>query len=115
MMLNDFLTIDMLRVFLVAVSVTVILTEFFKEAVDWVFAKIKINIPTKYVTLFFALLIVFLPIIIDGLITVEIIATGILNAILLSLTAMKSYETILEKAISKIEKKQDSSDSVTGK
>lgn len=104
--MNEFLTIDMLRVFVVAVSITVMLTEFFKEAIDWLFNKLKIVVPTKYVVFFFALVVIFLPMILGGLITVEAISTGILNAVLLSLTAMKSYDVILERAISKIDKNE---------
>jgi len=97
----------MLRVFVVAVSVTVILTEFFKEAVDWVAKKLNIRVPTKYVVFFFALFVVFLPIILDGLISFETVTTGILNAILLSLTAIKSYDTIVERGITRIKLKKE--------
>ena len=101
--MSEFMTIDMLKVFAVAVTFTVILTEFFKEAVDWICGKFKIDIPTKYVVFFFALVVIFLPIYIDNTISIESILTGFLNSILLSLTAMKSYDTIVDRAITKIE------------
>ncbi len=106
-MFNDFITLDMLRVFLVAVSVTVLLTQFFKEAVDSLFKIFNLHVPTKYVVFFWALITVFLPLYFDDAITPEVIATGIINAILLTLTAQKSYETILEKSIIKITKEKE--------
>lgn len=108
--MSDFVTIDMLKIFAVAVTFTVIFTEFFKEAVDYLCKKFNKKIPTKYVVFFFALIVIFLPIILDGVISVETVATGFLNAILLSLTAMKSYDTIVDKAIAKIETKEEKED-----
>lgn len=104
-MFNDFLTIDMLKAFPVAVSVIVILTEFFKDAIDLLFKKLKIKVQTKYVVFFFALIIVYLPI--RETITFEVIASGILNAVLLSLTAMKSYDTIVNRAMIKTKGKKN--------
>lgn len=112
--MNEFITIDMLKVFAVAVSITVMLTEFSKEAVDWIFSKLKINIHTKYVVFFFALVVIFLPFIIEKLITVEAIFTGVLNAVLLSLTAMKSYDTIRDRTIAKINREKEQIDSIAG-
>lgn len=106
-MFNEFITLDMLKVYLVAVCATVVFTEFFKEAVDSLFKIFNLHMPTKYVVFFWATLVVFLPIYFDSLITPEAIATGIINAILLTLTAQKSYETILEKSIIKITKEKE--------
>ncbi|HZJ77131.1 MAG TPA: hypothetical protein VFC70_05415 [Oscillospiraceae bacterium] len=105
-MFSDFMTIDMLKVFMVAVSATVILTEFFKETVDWICKKFQVKVHTKYVVFFFALIVIFLPIILDKLISIETVATGFLNAILLCLTAMKSYDTIVDRAIARIEERK---------
>lgn len=104
-MFDDFITVDMLKTFPVAVSITVILTQFFKEAIDGLFKKLKIDVHTKYVVFFFALIVVFIPI--KESITFGVVAAGVLNAILLSLTAMKSYDTLVDKAITKIEEKKD--------
>jgi len=88
-------------------------SQLFKDLVDWVFKLIglviskaigkpyKLKIPTKYVVFIFALMVVFAPLYFDVVLTPPVIVAGILNGILLTLTAMKSYETILDKAIKK--------------
>lgn len=43
-MFTDFLTLDMLKVFFVAVAVTVLLTEFFKDIVDGILKLISLAI-----------------------------------------------------------------------
>jgi hypothetical protein len=112
-MFTDFLTLDMLKVFFVAVAVTVLLTEFFKDIVDGIFKLFglavskaigktyELHIPTKYVVFTFALMVVFAPLYFEAVLTPQVIVAGVLNGILLTLTAMKSYETILDKAIKK--------------
>jgi hypothetical protein len=103
--MNQFLTIEMLKAFPVAVSVTVILTEFFKDIIDCLFRKVNFHLPTKYIVFIFALIVIFLPHIVEKTVSLEIIITGVLNAILLSLTAIKSYETIVQRAVTKMSRK----------
>jgi galactitol-specific phosphotransferase system IIC component len=88
----------MLKTFAVVVMVVVLVTEFFKEAVDKLFNLVGWHVPTKYVVFFWALFIIFGPLYYEGTITGVAIFMGVLNAIFVSLAAMKLYESILEKA-----------------
>jgi len=101
-MFDNFITLDMLNTFLVAVSVTVMLTQFFKDAIDWVWFKLwKKKTNTKYIVFIFAVLVIGAPLAVKhgfyGILNFETIFTTLLNAVLLSLTAMKSYESIVNK------------------
>ena len=104
-MFEDFLTPDMLQIFFIAVAVVVILAQFFKDIFDYIFKMLNIQVPTKYVVFIFALIVVFVPMSLQGPLLPMAIFMGVLNSILLTLTAQKSYETILERAIKKIEAK----------
>jgi hypothetical protein len=102
-MFNDFLTLEALKIWMVAVSVTVLITQFTKEIVDWIFGILHLKIPTKYVVYCWSLTVIFLPQVNQIQFSFEVIATNILNGIIITLAAMKSYEIIAEKAIQKIE------------
>lgn len=112
MVVDSFLTIEMLKTFTVAVFIVVLITEFFKEIVDLVikiFSKMvsvmfkkqcELHVPTKYVVFLWALFVVFMPMYLEIVLTLPIIFMGTLNSIFVTLAAMKFYESILEKAFS---------------
>ncbi|KJS23157.1 MAG: hypothetical protein VR72_03050 [Clostridiaceae bacterium BRH_c20a] len=124
-MFNDFITPDMLKIFLVAVALVVLYTEFFKKAFDfvfkitgivfsWVFTLIArkvfkrekpvvivIKVPTEYICFLFACIVIFLPLIITEQLNIMVIFMGLTNAILLSMTAKESYNSIRKKILKK--------------
>lgn len=107
--MDKFITIDMLKIFSVAITVTVILTEFFKDLADRIVYKfLKRNLHTKYFVFVIALLVIFIPIIHDKNFSFESTFTGIINAVFLTLASMKSYETVIERAqYRKMQKKSE--------
>lgn len=93
-MIENFVTVDLMKDFATVVLLTVIVTQFFKGAADTIFQKLfKTTIQTKYLAFFWAVLIVTLSYWYDDKLSdPEQWPLVFLSAVIVTITAMKSFE-----------------------
>ncbi len=108
MKMDDYITFDMLRNFAGLVTMLVILTQFTKDPVDWLWNKlwkVTTGFPTRYLVFIYAEAFLCTFVVMDkqtALIPAWI--TAFLNGIIVTLAAMKSYESVVQAALNKIAK-----------
>lgn len=90
-MLEDQLTLDLLRTFPGMVAVTWTIVQFFKNA--GMFKRVR----TRFFTLVVAELLLFGLSTVEGRLTVEDAFLNVLNGFVVALAAMKGHETLVEK------------------
>lgn len=92
--MNEYITLEFIGTFAGMVVVINLLVQFLKPLID----KIK-KIHTRYVVWLIAIILSFVLQGITGTFTASIVFTLILNSVLLTLTAMGSYEVAIKKII----------------
>lgn len=97
---SSFVSLDVLNSFIGMAIVVTILTEFFKILIDKIFGKV----PTKYVVFVIAMLVYFAIKFATGEVllndiraVIGFILVGVINSIFVSLTSMKSFESVKDK------------------
>ncbi len=97
-MTDNFITFDALRNFATLATVLVIVTQFTKSAWDWLTALVTVGrlarLPTRLLVFGYALGILFLQGARAGPWTPEAVVSTVLNAIFITLAAMKAYESV---------------------
>lgn len=100
-MTENFITFDMLKNFATLATVLVILTQFTKDLVDATIGRL-FKIPTRYLVFVYALAILFLILYRSGPITVEAVVATVINAVFVTLAAMKAFESAVQPALEKL-------------
>lgn len=90
--INNYITWEFLGTMAGAIAVTTLIVQFIKMPLDRIW-----KIPTRYVVYFIALILLFLVEFFRGHITFERSILIVLNAIVVSLAAMGTYETTFKK------------------
>lgn len=103
-MTENFITFDMLKNFATLATVLVIVTQFTKDLVDALFGVLRIRVPTRYLVFVYALAVLLLILYRGGPVTVEAVVATIINAIFVTLTAMKAFESAVQPALEKLSK-----------
>ncbi len=97
-MSDNFITFDALRNFATLATVLVIVTQFSKGAWDWLTALVTVGrlarLPTRLLVFGYALGILFLQGSRAGPWTPEALVSTVLNAVFVTLAAMKAYESV---------------------
>ncbi len=98
-MSEDFLTWASLSTWSGMVLITIVLTQFTKQIFDWGLAKLGVHLETKYLAFLCAFVVLALDWWHNGKLTFGTLPLALLNALFISLAAMKGWETVREGAL----------------